>query len=92
MTETLTGTPARNYVGGEWLAAGSGETYRSSTPGARPRCAGSTRHPARKTPAAIVAAREAFPGWATLPRLRALRSSTARPTRSTRARSGSLRT
>ena len=32
MTETLTDTPARNYVGGEWLEAGSGETYEKRDP------------------------------------------------------------
>ena len=32
MTETLTETPARNYVGGEWLEAGSGETYEKRDP------------------------------------------------------------
>ena len=32
MTETLIGTPARNYVGGEWREAGSGETYQKRDP------------------------------------------------------------
>ena len=32
MTETLTDTPARNYVGGEWLEGGSGETYEQRDP------------------------------------------------------------
>ena len=32
MTETVTRTPARNYVDGEWHAAGSGETYEKRNP------------------------------------------------------------
>ena len=32
MTETLTGAPARNYVGGDWREAGTGETYEKRDP------------------------------------------------------------
>jgi alpha-ketoglutaric semialdehyde dehydrogenase len=68
MTETLTGTPARNYVGGEWLEAGSGDTYEKLDPW-RPSetCGLYQASGAEDAQAAIVAAREAFPGWATLP-------------------------
>jgi alpha-ketoglutaric semialdehyde dehydrogenase len=68
MTETLTGTPARNYVGGEWLEAGSGETYEKLDPW-RPSevCGAYQASGAEDAHAAIAAAREAFPGWAALP-------------------------
>ena len=32
MSETVTATPARNYVSGEWHSAGSGETYEKRNP------------------------------------------------------------
>src|SRR3970040_2212365 len=32
MAETLTGAPARNYVGGEWRESASGETYEKRNP------------------------------------------------------------
>ena len=32
MTETMTGAPARNYVGGEWRESASGETYEKRSP------------------------------------------------------------
>ena len=32
MTETLTGSPAKNYVGGEWHDAASHETYEKRNP------------------------------------------------------------
>ena len=32
MTETLTGAPARNYIGGEWRESSAGETYEKRSP------------------------------------------------------------
>ncbi len=32
MTETLTGAPARNYIGGDWRDSASGETYEKRNP------------------------------------------------------------
>ena len=32
MSETLTGSPARNYVGGEWRESAGGETYEKRNP------------------------------------------------------------
>ena len=32
MTETVTGAPARNYVGGEWRESAGGETYEKRSP------------------------------------------------------------
>src|ERR671918_37331 len=68
MSETLTGAPARNYVGGEWREAASGETYEKRNPWRPSEVAGvypaSDADDAR---AAIEAAREAFPSWAALP-------------------------
>ena len=67
MTETMTGAPARNYVGGEWRESASGETYEKRSPWRPSEVAGvypaSTAEDAR---AAIEAAREAFPAWAAL--------------------------
>jgi alpha-ketoglutaric semialdehyde dehydrogenase len=68
MTETLTGAPARNWVGGEWRDSASGETYEKRNPW-RPSVvtgvyASSDAEDART---AVDAAREAFPAWAGLP-------------------------
>ena len=41
MTETLTGAPARNYIGGEWRESAAGETYEKRSPwrpSSRDRC------------------------------------------------------
>ena len=32
MTETMTGAPARNYIGGEWRESAAGETYEKRNP------------------------------------------------------------
>jgi alpha-ketoglutaric semialdehyde dehydrogenase len=68
MTDTMTGAPAHNYVGGEWRESAAGETYEKRNPwrpsvvtGAYP---ASDADDAR---AAIDAAREAFPAWSSLP-------------------------
>lgn len=68
MTELLTDTPARNYVGGEWRDSLSGETYEKRNPWHPAEVTGlyqaSTAEDAR---AAVQAAHDAFPGWAGLP-------------------------
>ena len=68
MSRTLTGSPARNYIGGEWRESASGETYEKRSPWRPSEVTGvypaSTVDDAR---VAITAAREAFPSWAALP-------------------------
>jgi alpha-ketoglutaric semialdehyde dehydrogenase len=68
MYETLTKSPARNYVGGEWRESAGGETYEKRNPWRPSEVAGvypaSDADDAR---AAIEAAQEAFPAWAGLP-------------------------
>ncbi len=68
MSETLTRSPARNYVGGEWRDSASGQTYEKHNPWRPSEVTGvypsSDADDAR---AAIDAAREAFPAWAALP-------------------------
>jgi aldehyde dehydrogenase (NAD+) len=68
MTDTITGTPARNYVGGEWRESASGETYEKRSPW-RPSVVTGT-YPASDADdarAAVAAAKEAFPAWSALP-------------------------
>ncbi len=68
MTETLTGAPARNYVGGEWRESESGQTYEKRSPW-RPSVVTGV-YPAsgpEDARAAIDAAREAFPTWSATP-------------------------
>ncbi len=68
MTNTLTGAPARNYIGGEWRDSSAGETYEKRSPWRPSQVTGvypaSSAEDAR---AAIAAAREAFPQWSALP-------------------------
>jgi aldehyde dehydrogenase (NAD+) len=68
MSETLTGTQARNYVGGEWRESAGGETYEKRNPWRPSEVTGvypaSTVEDARQ---AIDAASQAFPAWAALP-------------------------
>jgi acyl-CoA reductase-like NAD-dependent aldehyde dehydrogenase len=68
MSETLTGSPARNYVGGEWREPASGETYEKRSPW-RPSVVTGTypASDAEDARAAIEAARDAFPAWSALP-------------------------
>ena len=90
MTETLTETPARNYVGGEWLEAGSGETYEKRDPWRPSTVTGVFQSSsADDAHGAVAAAAAAFPAWAALPPRPGRPSSTARRTRSRPARSGS---
>jgi acyl-CoA reductase-like NAD-dependent aldehyde dehydrogenase len=78
MTETLTGTPARNYVGGEWRDAHSGETYEQRNPWRPSQVTGVYPSSGADDVAAAV---EAAPPSSIAPR-----------TRSTRGRSGSRST
>ena len=68
MSETITTSPARNYVGGEWRESSSGATYEKRNPWRPTEITGiypaSSEDDAR---AATDAALEAFPAWAALP-------------------------
>ena len=68
MTETLTGAPARNWVGGEWRDSASGQTYEKRNPW-RPSVVTGVyaASDAADANAAVDAAAEAFPAWAGLP-------------------------
>ena len=68
MSETLTGSPARNYVAGEWRESASGETYEKRNPWRPGEVTGVyPSSDAADANAAVAAAREAYPGWAALP-------------------------
>ena len=68
MPDTLTESPARNYVGGEWRESASGEIYEKRNPWRPSEVTGVyPSSDAEDARAAIDAAREAFPAWAALP-------------------------
>ena len=68
MTETATGAPARNYVGGEWRESASGETYEKRNPWRPDLVAGVyPASDAEDARAAVAAAKDAFPAWSALP-------------------------
>jgi alpha-ketoglutaric semialdehyde dehydrogenase len=68
MSETLTGSPARNYVGGEWRESARGEAYEKRNPWRPSQVTGVyPASDADDAAAAIGAARAAFPAWAALP-------------------------
>jgi alpha-ketoglutaric semialdehyde dehydrogenase len=68
MTDTMTGAPARNYVGGEWRESTSGETYEKRNPWRPSQVTGVyAASSAEDVRAAIEAARAAFPDWSGLP-------------------------
>jgi aldehyde dehydrogenase (NAD+) len=68
MTEILSTTPARNYVGGEWRDAHTGETYEQRNPWRPSRVTGVYQASGREdVEAAVSAAADAFPDWASLP-------------------------
>ncbi len=68
MSDTLTESPARNYVGGEWRESASGETYEKRNPWRPSEVTGVyPSSDAEDARSAIAAAREAFPAWAALP-------------------------
>src|SRR4051812_2214904 len=71
----LVDAPARpsglNYVGGEWLAAASGETYKKVNPMRPSEAVGDFASSSEAdAKAAVAAAAEAFPAWAALPMAR----------------------
>jgi acyl-CoA reductase-like NAD-dependent aldehyde dehydrogenase len=68
MSDTITESPARNYVGGEWRESASGETYEKRNPWRPSEVTGIyPASAAEDAGAAIDAARKAFPAWAALP-------------------------
>ncbi len=68
MSETLTGSRAKNYVGGEWRESASGNTYEKRNPWRPSEVVGVyCASDAEDARAAIAAAREAFPAWSALP-------------------------
>ena len=93
MTDTMTGAPARNYVGGEWRESAAGETYEKRNPWRPSQVTGvypaSDADDART---AIDAAREAFPRGRRFPPVSAPRTSRRPPPRSRPAPSRSRRT
>ena len=93
MTDTMTGAPARNYVGGEWRESAAGETYEKRNPWRPSQVTGVYPRPdADDARAAIESAREAFPAWSALPPGSAPRSSRRQLPRSRPAPSRSRRT
>jgi len=68
LTDTMTGAPARNYVGGEWRESAAGETYEKRNPWRPSQVTGAyPASSAEEARAAVEAAHEAFPAWAALP-------------------------
>ncbi len=68
MTETLSATAARNFIGGEWSESASGETYEKRSPWRPSEVTGvHAASGADDARAAVAAARAAFAGWAALP-------------------------
>ncbi|HXF97388.1 MAG TPA: aldehyde dehydrogenase family protein [Gaiellaceae bacterium] len=68
MSDTLTGAPARNLVGGEWREAAGGETYEKRSPWRPSRVVGVYPDSGPEdVRAAVEAAQEAFPAWSQLP-------------------------
>jgi alpha-ketoglutaric semialdehyde dehydrogenase len=68
MSETLTTSPAQNFVGGEWRESAGGETYEKRSPWRPSQVVGVyPASDAADAAAAVETAREAFPAWAALP-------------------------
>ena len=68
MSDTLTGSPAKNYVGGEWRESASGESYEKRNPWRPSQVTGVyPASGAADARAAVEAATRAFPAWAALP-------------------------
>jgi len=68
MTETLTATAARNYIGGGWSESSDGATYEKHNPWRPSEVTGVfAASTAADASAAVDAARAAFPAWAALP-------------------------
>ena len=68
MSETLTTTTAKNYVGGDWRDSASGESYEKRNPWRPSQVTGVFQaSDAADGRTAVEAAGEAFPAWAALP-------------------------
>ena len=68
MSETLTTTTAKNYVGGDWRDSASGESYEKRNPWRPSQVTGVFQaSDAADGRTAVAAAGEAFPAWAALP-------------------------
>ena len=68
MSDTLTGSPAKNYVGGEWRESASGESYEKRNPWRPSQVTGVyPSSDADDGRAAVAAAGSAFSAWAALP-------------------------
>ena len=68
MTDTLSATAARNFIGGEWSESASGETYEKRSPWRPSEVTGIyAASGADDAKAAVAAARAAYAGWAALP-------------------------
>ena len=68
MSDTLTTTTAKNYVGGDWRDSASGESYEKRNPWRPSQVTGVFQaSDAADGRAAVEAAGEAFPAWAALP-------------------------
>ena len=68
MTEILSATAARNYIGGGWSESADGATYEKHNPWRPSEVTGVfAASTAADATAAVAAAREAFPAWAALP-------------------------
>jgi alpha-ketoglutaric semialdehyde dehydrogenase len=68
MSDTLTETPAKNYVGGDWRESASGESYEKRNPWRPSQVTGVfPASDAADGRAAVEAAGQAFPAWAALP-------------------------
>jgi aldehyde dehydrogenase (NAD+) len=68
MSETLVGSPALNYVGGEWRESASGATYEKRNPWRPAQVVGAyAASDAEDARSAVETAQEAFPAWSALP-------------------------
>ena len=68
MTEMLSATAAKNFVGGDWRESASGETYEKHNPWRPSEVTGVyAASTAEDAQAAVDAALAAFPGWAATP-------------------------
>jgi alpha-ketoglutaric semialdehyde dehydrogenase len=68
MSDTLTETPTKNYVGGDWRESASGESYEKRNPWRPSQVTGVfPASDAADGRVAVEAAGQAFPAWAALP-------------------------
>ena len=93
MTEMLSATAAKNFVGGDWSESASGETYEKHNPWRPSEVTGVyAASTAEDAQAAVDAALAAFPAGREPPRRRGRRSSSRLRMRSSVASSRSRRT